>query len=514
MIKVFAIMNIAILLTFEHRCVIHSNENRTRPSLENFYVSENENFKVHYDMNGNNAPDLTDLNNNSIPDYIEEVGIIAESSMHILVDVMGYMLPPNDGDNFYDIYVVNQSAWGWNVPESPITGASYIKIDNNYLGNTFNSSYCSENIDKMRVSVAHEFFHAIQRAYRPNYNTDHDFLLEMSSMWFEDIMVPECNDYLSFTSYSNGIFKQPEQKFDGSESLNSASFGYSMALFGHYLSTIVDKKGTKDQQKSTIIREIWEDYQNQNNQDGINAAGQSIINVVSNYNIPFSDVWSDFITRNIFSGYFDYFNQEFYYYLDQKYMTPISFNHLSNPISIDDDYDFFYSLDPYSVEILEFDSIEDQLIDLEYTNTDCQISNIAIKGNQNTLFNSDNLDLPLNLNPSDILYLISISNNFDCLNIGFQILSSSVPIDSVILYPNPIYYQGEFFIEIDSYQNIENVVFEIYDISGRRILKQDRAFTENPISINVSEKIKASGVYMLKIFFNEESYTYKFSVIN
>ena len=84
MIKVLAIMNIAILLTFEHRCVIHYSENRTRPSLENFYVSENENFKVHYDMNGNNAPDLTDLNNNSIPDYIEEVGIIAESTMHIL----------------------------------------------------------------------------------------------------------------------------------------------------------------------------------------------------------------------------------------------------------------------------------------------------------------------------------------------------------------------------------------------------------------------------------------------
>ena len=93
-------------------------------------------------------------------------------------------------------------------------------------------------------------------------------------------------------------------------------------------------------------------------------------------------------------------------------------------------------------------------------------------------------------------------------------MSSSVPIDSFALYPNPIFYQGEFFIEIDSYQNIENVVFEIYDISGRRILKQDRAFTENPISINVSEKIKASGLYMLKIIYNEESYTYKFSVIN
>lgn len=512
--KVFIIISIGILLTFEHRCLINSDNNRTRPILENFYVSENNNFKVHYDIDGSNAPDLSDLNNNSIPDYIEEVGVIAENSMHILVDVMGYMLPPNDGDNYYDIYVVNQTAWGWNVPESSITGASYIKIDNNYLGNTFNSNYCVDNIDKMRVSVAHEFFHAIQRAYRPNYNTDHDFFLEMSSMWFEDLMVPECNDYLSFTSYSSGIFKQPEQKFDGSESSNSASYGYSMALFGHYLSTIVDQKGADNQQNSTIIREIWENYQNQINQDEVNAAGQSIIEVISDYNMNFSDVWSDFIARNMFSGYFDNFNQEFYYYLDQKYMNPISFSHLSNSISINDDYEFNYSIAPYSVNILEFNSNEEQLINLDYTNTDCQINNIAIIGDYNRLFDSGSVEFPLTLKQSDLLYLISISNNLDCFNIGFQILSSSVPNDSISFFPNPIYHQGDIFVEINSYQNIKDVRFEIYDLNGRSILKENISVTSNLVSINVSEKIKASGFYILKIFLNEQSYTYKFSLIN
>ena len=119
------------------------------------------------------------------------------------VRICDFLPTEDDEDGVYDIYIVNQSAWGWNVRESSITGASYVKIDNDYLGNTFNSNYCFEAIDKMKISVAHEFFHAIQRAYRPNYNTDHDFLLEMSSMWFEDLMVPDCNDYLCFWKQYN-----------------------------------------------------------------------------------------------------------------------------------------------------------------------------------------------------------------------------------------------------------------------------------------------------------------------
>ena len=58
-------------------------------------------------------------------------------------------------------------------------------------------------LKKMKISVAHEYFHAIQRSYKPNASENSDFLMELSSMWFEDIMVPDCNDYLSFVEMVN-----------------------------------------------------------------------------------------------------------------------------------------------------------------------------------------------------------------------------------------------------------------------------------------------------------------------
>ena len=48
----------------------------------------------------------------------------------------------------------------------------------------------------MRLTVAHEFFHAIQRAYRAYPSGNTTFLYEMSSTWIEDVIVPDGNDYL------------------------------------------------------------------------------------------------------------------------------------------------------------------------------------------------------------------------------------------------------------------------------------------------------------------------------
>ena len=79
------------------------------------YFSENNQFQIHYDTEGSNSPDLADLNSNDIPDYVEEVAIIAEDSRHTLINIMGYLAEPDDEDGIYDIYIVNQTAWGWNV---------------------------------------------------------------------------------------------------------------------------------------------------------------------------------------------------------------------------------------------------------------------------------------------------------------------------------------------------------------------------------------------------------------
>ena len=201
MIKLIVIFNCIIFFSFlqANRCVEDLIHNRERPELDTFYLSKSGHFKIHYDLTNKdgNLPPQEDSNEDGIPDYIESVAEISEDSRNILIDTMKYLPEPPDEDGVYDIYIQDQNAWGYNWVNTEY-GWSYVTIDNDYLGDDFESDYCFNSIDKMKISIAHEFFHAIQRSYRLPL-TDHDFFLEMSSMWFEDLMVPNCNEYFYVT---------------------------------------------------------------------------------------------------------------------------------------------------------------------------------------------------------------------------------------------------------------------------------------------------------------------------
>ena len=47
------------------------------------------------------------------PDYVDEVGIIADSTYHVIITDMEYLAHPNDGDDWYDIYLLDfQNQYG------------------------------------------------------------------------------------------------------------------------------------------------------------------------------------------------------------------------------------------------------------------------------------------------------------------------------------------------------------------------------------------------------------------
>ena len=64
-----------------------------------------------------------------------------------------------------------------NIPDENIVGASYIEIDNAYEENM----YLTSGLNTMRLTVAHEFFHAVQRSYRNNLSFGEGYFWEMSS---------------------------------------------------------------------------------------------------------------------------------------------------------------------------------------------------------------------------------------------------------------------------------------------------------------------------------------------
>ena len=276
-----------------------------RPEMDTYAPSPNNIFYIHYDLTGNDAPSQSDNNFNGIPDYVDEVGIAAEYSLDVIVNQLGFETFFPDDDGIYDIYIQDMGPGYYGVNWLDVDddcvnlgGSSWIEIDNEYE----QGEYYTTGLDGMRVTVIHEFFHAIQRSYQIHATSNQAFLYELTSTWVEDIAYPDNNDYIYWT----------DTFFDNPELSISQTDGYSIALYGHYLSSEFN---------SNIIKEIWERLSILNH--GVNSINYVLDN---NYNTNFINTWVDFCSKNFFNGEYIDMNNNFYYYADQVYAEPITFN--------------------------------------------------------------------------------------------------------------------------------------------------------------------------------------------
>ena len=372
-----------------HRgCMVDGNSRvyDSRPELTETYLSPSGHFMIHYNApNSNDAPIQEDINPiNGIPDYVEQVGAIADSTRQILTEVMSFRPEINDSDGKYDIYIVDlgssfNAAYGWNYLDNndDIEGTSWVEIDNDYSENL----YYTNGLKAMRVTVAHEFFHAIQRAYHEKSSgtyiegggnsVNYGYFYEFTSMWIEDVIVPEGNDYLHFLSSSGDsrrFFSNPEQKFSDTD-------GYSVALFGHYLSSIVE--GISDETLNTIIREVWEKFSD-DLMDPINAFDS----VLDDYDSNFIQSWIDFCSRNFHNGQFPDINNDIYYHMDQTstvldgldidnanlHQGYVALDQSLDTLSLLDDELFEFELDNRSIEMHTIIVDSMALLSMTYSN--------------------------------------------------------------------------------------------------------------------------------------------------
>ena len=347
------------------RCGINeeiSNPNQLRsirPSTDTYSVSPSGNFYIHYDFEGLDAPNQIDNNGNGVPDYVDEVGIAADYSDSILVDVLNFLpIITLDEDQKYDIYIQDMPHGYYGVnrldtdPLYPFdyTGSSFIEIDNKYEEG---SGYYTTGIEAMKITVAHEYFHAIQRSYRLEYEPQTRFLYEMSSTWIEDVVYPDIDDYID-DGWLLSFYGNPEQNI-------SSTDGYSIALYAHYLTSVIE---SQDNLESTVIKQIWEQFSTVNN------AHSSINTVlVDNYSTTFMDTWLEFCTRNLYNGYFDNMDNDFYYYEDQINTMPIiinSFDNLSTSIninqSLEDDSMVIHAFEPSSDFFININNLDENIL--------------------------------------------------------------------------------------------------------------------------------------------------------
>lgn len=240
----------------------------TRPVNDTSIVSPKGFFRIHYDLKGQNKPSYS----------VEELAAAADSAYAYEVGYLGYPAPPVDngagGDNKYDIYIENlEGYYGWTQPEDSTADkhlTSYMEIDNDFFG------YYTTGIQAAKVTVAHEFHHAIQVG-NYTYRSSDKYYNEITSTAMEEFVYEGINDYIS---YLPGFFDYP-----GTTISNHS--GYDLAILNLYL---------KEKFGFAALKRIWE-YINDNR------ALKAISLTLEENSAVFKNELSNFYTWTFYTGF-------------------------------------------------------------------------------------------------------------------------------------------------------------------------------------------------------------------
>ncbi len=211
-------------------------------------------FRFHFDTTGTNAPALLDGQGTRIPGTARA---FVDSAISIMAHVyayetgtLGYAPPPTDGTlgggSEYDIYIDDMGdTYGVTTPDDAVadggTSSSSIEIDNDF---SFVVPDSNRGIPSLRVTLAHEFHHAIQIGSYGFWASDIWFH-EITSTWMEDVVYHGENDYLNYLFSTESQFRTPDLPL----TYTFGSIMYSRGILGKYFAK---KFGTD------VMLHIWQ----------------------------------------------------------------------------------------------------------------------------------------------------------------------------------------------------------------------------------------------------------------
>ncbi|NLD92316.1 MAG: T9SS type A sorting domain-containing protein [Fibrobacter sp.] len=240
---------------------------------------------------------------NGIPDYIDEIGWALDSCWELEVNRFNFIAPIPYKDNEYrsDKYKVvayNASDYGFTYPfpvsdkfTYPKGWSSIIDIATNWTA----LRYDTNPLDAIRVTCAHEFFHAIQFSMTwnvlENFNLTLDDYplawLEGTATSIEEIAFPEVNDYVRYSSH---YFSAPERPFLHDNDITNG-FYYANSLLMLYISKILSPLSI-DFTRTLLF----------NNYDKQQPFYSNLRTVSNNFSKQWTDILHDFHVASFYTG--------------------------------------------------------------------------------------------------------------------------------------------------------------------------------------------------------------------
>ncbi|MCH7878770.1 MAG: dockerin type I repeat-containing protein, partial [candidate division Zixibacteria bacterium] len=256
-----------------------------RPVMDTSVVSPGAQFRLHYDTTGPETVPAEDLDVNGIPDFVDRAGVYLDSAWNLFHTKLGYLLPPDDGtsggDSKYDVYFASIGGYGITFfdPTGPAPWddfTSFILIHRDFAGFAPNQDPEGSQIGALKVTCAHEYFHAVQLAYD---GLDDLWMYESSATWNEVELFPEVKDNYQFLPF----FYNDTDTF---LTTNGGFHPYGAFVWPLYLA---------ENYTDTLMRKIWEASISANGIDAIDDA-------LSGWGVSTGGIFADFGVWNFFTG--------------------------------------------------------------------------------------------------------------------------------------------------------------------------------------------------------------------
>ncbi|UCC80720.1 MAG: hypothetical protein JSW64_05015 [Candidatus Zixiibacteriota bacterium] len=260
----------------------------TRPVMQHSWDAPGGIFKIHYDTEGPNTVYNVDEDINppdGIPDYVNRTSDYLNYAHSVYISQLGFDPPPPDddidNDGLYDIYLTEVVAL-----------TTRENLSNHYPGREAYTSYIQLRYDLrtphypddplpfLKVCAAHEYFHAVEFAYRAYSSGPTTWWFEACAGWAEEIVFDDINDvYYKLDYYLPNLHKSLYQ--------SQGFFIYGTWLYAQFLS---DRFGNQ------VIRKCWEKFAS------FDFAPDAIDLTLDTYGADFNDEYSKHILWNYFTG--------------------------------------------------------------------------------------------------------------------------------------------------------------------------------------------------------------------
>lgn len=496
-------------------------------------VSPNGIFKIHYDTTGYHAPQLIDLNKNSIPDYVDSVAFYFDYVYNVYINQLGFRSPYPDrgarGSDHYDIYLYDlgnsDDADEQNYSIGGIYGAtfssskdfisaqpfprmySYIIMDNDFAatdsirvrGQKPVQAFKYPGLPSMKVTVAHEFFHSIQFMYGISQPANIT-IMEMTAVAMERYFFPEVLDYLQ---YVRALFKNPSSYPFG---FDDPTTGYGHSIFNQYL---IEKHGIQ------IMKLIWESV----------ASGNEVYSAIDialkTFGSDFKSAWCEFTHWAYYTGirsteisYFSNANE-------LPIIEPFSIINF-NPPSVSSSG----NLRPLEFRMIRFffpaiGDITDDTLDIMMANNDVKSASSQLNIGRNYFLQTSDSQIIGSDKIDNLDYWLYKELNSDFICSSNYISSGGKTVEIGHPYPNPVRISTDKYVLFPAPAESEiysKVLLVIYDSEMRTVFSEQLSVTvNNNFRVLMWDKIPtgiSSGTYIYGVHNGDDIIIGKFAIIN